>query len=92
MNKINLNLQDFFVLICFILSFFTFCFLVLLNRIAFILENPNFVFEQEESIRKWFESNNELTNFVTFAPLGFSLLFFVIFIFLKSQGNSNLKS
>lgn len=70
------------------LSFLMFCFLVLINRIAFILENPNFVFEQEEPIRKWIESNNELVNFVTFAPLGLSIFFLVIFILLKSKNNS----
>lgn len=81
------DLREFFLLFCMILSFFTFCFLVLVNRIAFILENPTFVFEQEEPIRKWMESNNELVNFVTFAPLGFSILFLLIFIWLISKDN-----
>ena len=80
------------MLICIVLSFLTFCFLVLLNRIAFILESPNFVFEQVEPIRKWIESNNELVNFVTFAPLGISILSLFIFIFLKSKANSGFKS
>ncbi|MEO4054725.1 hypothetical protein [Solibacillus sp. CAU 1738] len=83
MNK--MNLKEFFMLICSVLSFFMFCFLVLLNRIAFILENPNFVFEQEEPIKKWLEMNNELVNFVTFAPLGLSIIFLVIYILFKAK-------
>lgn len=74
----------YFWIISSVFSFFLFCFTVLLNRIAFILENPNFVFEQDEPIRKWFEINNVLINFVTFAPLGFSIIFLIMF-FLKSQ-------
>lgn len=81
MNK--MNVKEFLMLICSVLSFLMFCFLVLLNRIAFILENPNFVFQQEEPIRKWFEMNNALVNFVTFAPLGLSIIFLVIFILFK---------
>lgn len=80
------------MLICSILSFLTFCFLVLLNRIAFILENPNFVFEQEEPIQKWLDLNNALINFATFAPLGLSIILLVVFILLKIDGNSHLKS
>ncbi len=86
MNK--MNLKEFFMLICSVLSFFVFCFLVLLNRIAFILENPNFVFEQEGPVLKWFEMNNALINFVTLAPLGLSIIFLVIFILLKLNSNS----
>ncbi|MFJ7699973.1 hypothetical protein [Lysinibacillus fusiformis] len=86
MNK--MNLKEFFMLICSVLSFFMFCFLVLLNRIAFILENPDFVFAQEEPIKKWFEMNNALINFVTFAPIGLSIVFLVIFILLKLNSDS----
>lgn len=77
------NFNHFSLLICSIISFFVFCFLVILNRIVFILENPNFVFRQEEPIRKWFQLSNELINFVTFAPLFFSIIFLIIFIYLK---------
>lgn len=82
MNK--MNLKEFIMLICSVLSFFyVLFFLVLLNRIAFILENPDFVFEQEEPIQKWFEMNNALINFVTFAPLGLSIIFFSYFYIVK---------
>lgn len=83
MNK--MNLKECFILICSVLSFLVFCFLILLNRIAFILENPDFVFEQERPIQKWFEINNELINFVTLAPLGLSIIFLIIFILFKKR-------
>lgn len=75
--------RDKWIALCaFVISGLTFCLALLLNRIAFIMQNPNFVFEQSNATSKWFEMNEKIVNIVTFAPLVLAILFLIYFIYL----------
>lgn len=61
------------------------------NRLIFLLENKDFVYNQPNATAKWFELSNPLVNLVTFLPLVAAVVFILLggYVFVLESKRQN---